>query len=53
MFATRHGHLDVATLLVEAGANKAVANSDGRTALTLATELGRSEIALLLDGADT
>ena len=49
MLAVRAGHLDMARLLVEAGANKDVTDSDA--ALTLALREGHVGIARLLAGA--
>ena len=48
MFAAVHGHVQVVHLLVEAGADQDLANHDGQTALMLAEQYGRVEVARLL-----
>ena len=54
MVASRNGHLEVARLLCEAGADKDKARQDGATALILASRNGHLEVARLLceAGAD-
>ena len=53
--ASGHGHLDVARLLCEAGADTDKANQTGNTALIAASDLGHLDVARLLceAGADT
>ena len=52
--ASRNGHLEVAQLLCEAGADKDKAKQDGATALTMASEGGHLELVRILvqTGAD-
>ena len=55
MHASEHGHLEVARLLVEAGADIHCLNHDGKTALMYASVSGHLGVARLLveAGADT
>ena len=54
IIASKSGHLDVARLLVQAGADKDCADLSGRTALMFASENGHWEVARFLveAGAD-
>ena len=46
--ASHHGHLEVARLLLESGADKNLARHDGATALLVSSQIGHLEIARLL-----
>ena len=48
MVAAHQGHLEVARFLLEAGADKDVANKRGHSALAIATAQGHGEVARLL-----
>lgn len=48
MIAAREGTLDVARLLIDAGADRSIQSPDGRTAGTLASEAGHTALADLL-----
>ena len=48
MLAADNGHLEVARLLLEAGADKNCCDDDGMTALLLAADKGHLEVAHLL-----
>ena len=48
MRAFGHGHAEIARLLLEAGADKDLADNSGETALMLSSVLGHAEIARLL-----
>ena len=54
MLAAEYGRVEIARLLLEAGADEDLQNQDGKTALMLAVESGHAEIARLLleAGAD-
>jgi ankyrin repeat protein len=51
MAAASAGHLDVARLLVEAGTDLSLADSEGATALSLARGAGHLDVAALLEQA--
>ena len=48
LLAAENGHVDVARLLLEAGADKGLQRHDGYTALMLAEESGHGDVAELL-----
>ena len=48
MCASYFGHVEVVKLLLAAGAKKDKINTDGKTALTIATQWGHLEIIQLL-----
>ena len=48
MHAARNGHVEIARLLLDAGAGKDVRGYNGYTALMFAAENGKVEIAQLL-----
>jgi ankyrin repeat protein len=48
MIAARNGHAEVVKVLVEAGASIGVELSGGRTALSLATAMGHTDVAAML-----
>jgi ankyrin repeat protein len=48
MMAAREGHLSMVLLLMEHGADLDVRNEDGATALKLARERGKREVADML-----
>ena len=48
MLAAEKGHLEVARLLLEAGADKNCCHDDGRNVLMLAADAGRLEVLHLL-----
>ena len=50
MFASRGGHEDVVQQLIQAGAEVNVHNSDGDTALEIATNAGYDEVVKILSG---
>ena len=43
MMASQHGHLEVVRLLLESGADKDLANNDGRTARIIASQNGHHD----------
>jgi ankyrin repeat protein len=49
--AARNNHVDIVRLLLEAGADRSLANGDGKTALDCAIEQGHAEVIQLLRGA--
>jgi ankyrin repeat protein len=49
--AVRSNNVDIVRLLLEGGANPALRNGDGKSALELATELGHTAVVELLRGA--
>ena len=51
MCASREGYVEIVKLLLAAGAKKDKINTDGKTALTIATEGGHHEIVQLLQQA--
>ena len=47
-FAVNFGQIGLAKVLIEAGADKTVANADGNTVLTIAQQKGMSEMVEML-----
>lgn len=47
--AAKAGHLNIVQWLISAGSNKALKNSDGKTAAEVATEKGHQEVAQFLN----
>lgn len=53
MYAAKYGQLDFAKALVKAGANVAVANKDGETALAYAIKYDKKEVKAFLETIKT
>jgi len=48
-YAAEHGHLDVALLLIERGADVNSRNNEGKTPLDVAREEGHVEVARVIE----